>query len=154
MAIGVPSYRYVTNSNRLSAEVNALLGDLQLARSEAIKEGLSVTVCPANTAATACAGTVHWHHGWIVMGNNRAGQTVMRVQQRFTNPKDTFVSDNNVTSISFNRDGFASTQPALAAGAATMKLTTLPDNHQWTRCVEVVVGGSAKTERYGQGNCT
>jgi type IV fimbrial biogenesis protein FimT len=32
MAVGVPSYRYVTNSNRMSAEVNGLLGDLQFAR--------------------------------------------------------------------------------------------------------------------------
>ena len=45
MGVGVPSYKYVTNSNRLSAEVNGLLGDMQLARSEAMKQGVSVTVC-------------------------------------------------------------------------------------------------------------
>ncbi len=46
LALGVPSYRYVTSSNRVSSEVNALLGDLMFARSEAIKEGATVTVCP------------------------------------------------------------------------------------------------------------
>src|SRR5437868_13985388 len=34
MAIGVPSYRYVGASYRMSSEVNGLLGDLQFARSE------------------------------------------------------------------------------------------------------------------------
>ena len=45
MALGVPSYQYVTNANRISSEVNGLLGDMQYARSEAIKEGQTVTIC-------------------------------------------------------------------------------------------------------------
>ena len=49
LAVGVPSYRYVTNSNRLSAEVNALLGDLQFARSEAIKAESTKTSLKATT---------------------------------------------------------------------------------------------------------
>ena len=153
MAIGVPSYRSVTNSNRVSAEVNALLGDLQFARSEAIKEGLSVTACPMKADATACSGLTTWHKGWIVIGNDGTGPVVLRVQQPFANAKDSFVSDNNVTAIAFNREGFAAPQPALAAGAATIKLTTLPNTAQWMRCVEVTVGGSLTTERYGQGSC-
>src|SRR5882672_12636130 len=55
LSIGVPSYRYVTNSYRMSAEVNGLLGDLQYARSEAIKEGQTVSTC-VSTNGTACAG--------------------------------------------------------------------------------------------------
>ena len=43
LTIAVPSFRYVTNSNRIAGELNGLLGDLQFARSEAIKEGLGVT---------------------------------------------------------------------------------------------------------------
>ncbi|MGO9426711.1 MAG: Tfp pilus assembly protein FimT/FimU, partial [Steroidobacteraceae bacterium] len=45
LTIGVPSFRYVTNSNRIAGELNGLLGDLQFARAEAIKEGTNVTVC-------------------------------------------------------------------------------------------------------------
>ena len=36
IGVGVPSFRYVTNSNRMSSEVNNLLGDMQFARSEAL----------------------------------------------------------------------------------------------------------------------
>jgi len=39
MMLAVPSFRYVTNSNRIAGEINGLLGDLQFARAEAIKEG-------------------------------------------------------------------------------------------------------------------
>ena len=37
IGIAVPSFQYVTNANRLAAEVNGLLGDMQFARGEAIK---------------------------------------------------------------------------------------------------------------------
>ncbi|MFK9866802.1 Tfp pilus assembly protein FimT/FimU, partial [Escherichia coli] len=40
--IGLPSYKYVTTSNRVASEVNALLGDMQFARSEAVREGQTV----------------------------------------------------------------------------------------------------------------
>src|ERR1700735_1178000 len=59
MAIGVPSYQYVTSSNRISGEVNSLLGDLQYARAEAIKEGQTVSVCSSSnstTTAPTCSG--------------------------------------------------------------------------------------------------
>src|ERR1039457_2312011 len=68
MALAVPSYQYVTNSNRISGEVNGLLGDMQYARSEAIKEGQTVTVCSSTNptaAAPTCAGNAAWQNGWI-----------------------------------------------------------------------------------------
>ena len=91
MAIGVPSYRYITNSYRMSAEVNGLLGDLQYARSEAIKEGQTVTAC-VSTNGTACDGgaNINWASGWIVFSDPNgnaavdAGDTVLRVQAAFT----------------------------------------------------------------------
>jgi type IV fimbrial biogenesis protein FimT len=36
MTVGVPSYRYVSNSNRVTAEVNSLYLDLEVARSTAM----------------------------------------------------------------------------------------------------------------------
>jgi type IV fimbrial biogenesis protein FimT len=153
MALGVPSYRYVTNSNRISAEVNSLLGDLQFARSEAIKEGGTVTVCPAaDTTLTACGNSSRWDQGWIVTSPNVI-PAVMRVQQPFATTKDTFVSLGGQTAISFDRNGFASAQPVLANGSVTIRLTTIPDVHQWTRCVEVIVGGAITTEKYNQDAC-
>ena len=66
VGIAVPSYKYVTNSNRVSAEVNLLLGDMQYARSEAVKEGTIVSVCPGtatpsgSTFTGTCSGAINW----------------------------------------------------------------------------------------------
>jgi type IV fimbrial biogenesis protein FimT len=155
LSLGVPSYRYVTNSNRISAEVNALLGDLQFARSEAVKEGGTVIVCPANAALSACANNATWNTGWVVISTTTGNPVVLRVQAPFTNTKDSFVSaDGQTTEISFNRNGFASAVPALANGSVTIKLTTTPNASQWQRCVEVVMGGAITTEKYNQDACT
>lgn len=165
MAIGIPSYRYVTYSNRVSSEVNALLGDLQYARSEAVKEGQMVTVCPANTGATACANGTSWQNGWIVFSDVNSNQTVaaaadiLRVQSAFTSvPQDTFVSNDAVTFVSFNREGFATAFPAGVAtgGYVTITLHTTPQASQWTRCVQVFTTGLMGTETTSdsQGNCT
>jgi type IV fimbrial biogenesis protein FimT len=154
MAIGVPSYRYVTNSNRLAAEVNGLLGDLQFARSEAIKEGGTVTVCPADQNQTQCVTTTAWDRGWIVKSTALNPPVVLRVQQPFANPNDSFKSDNNVVSVSFDRDGFAHSTPVTATGRFTVKLTTIPNTAQWMRCVEVpIVGSQITTERNGTDEC-
>jgi type IV fimbrial biogenesis protein FimT len=152
MAIGVPSYRYVTNSNRISAEVNALLGDLQFARSEAIKEGGTVTVCPSSDQVT-CIGNTVWNQGWIVTSATLT-PAVLRVQQAFANPNDSFTSDNKVVSVSFDRDGFAHSTPVSATGRFTVELTIPPKTAQWTRCVEVpIVGSMLTTEQFGTDDC-
>jgi len=150
LTLGIPSYRYVTTSNRVSAEVNSLLGDLQFARSEAIKEGATVRVCPPNAALTDCAGNVtHWEKGWIVI-SPVATPAVLRVQAPFANTKDSFVATLGQTVISFDRNGFAGAQPALTNAGATIKLTTIPNITQWVRCVEVAWGGMLTTARYKQ----
>jgi len=64
LAIGVPEYKRMTEDNRLVATINKLAGDLNLARSEAVKQGRAVTLC-ASTSGTACSGSTDWTHGWI-----------------------------------------------------------------------------------------
>ena len=86
IGVGVPSFRYVTNSNRMSGEINNLLGDLQFARSQALKEGRTVTVC-SSTNGQDC-GTSTWDRGWIVFSDptaakSSAGTLALRVQKAF-----------------------------------------------------------------------
>lgn len=153
MGLGAPSYRYVTNSNRISAEVNGLLGDLQFARSEAIKEGGTVTVCPPDKTLTTCGNSNTWDQGWIVTSLN-VTPGVLRVQKPFATTQDTFVATGGQTAITFDRNGFASAQPVLLNGSVVVRLTTTPNNQQWQRCVETIVGGAIATEKFGEGGCT
>jgi type IV fimbrial biogenesis protein FimT len=157
--IGISSYRYVTNSNRVSTEVNALLGDMMLARSEAIKQAQPVSVCPSAGGAV-CDGTTNWQNGWIVFSDvNGDGaftvgtDTLLRVQKAFATTTDTFQSDNAVEFVTYNREGFAVNQPTTLTNYITVSLHTAPANAQWTRCLQIGTYGSLATEHSGTGGC-
>lgn len=69
LAIAVPGYGFLVNANRLAAVTNDLVGAIQLARSEAIKRGMRVTVCKTSNAGAilpACDAAADWHEGWLV----------------------------------------------------------------------------------------
>jgi type IV fimbrial biogenesis protein FimT len=148
LSVGVPSYRYITNSYRMSSEVNGLLGDLMYARAEAIKEGNSVTVC-ASANSTSCSGAAAWQSGWIIFSNPANGANpanaaaILRVQRPFGG-SDTFVSNTGVSAVTYNREGFATT----AAGFPNtiMKLHDSTSNAAWTRCLTISPQGLIATE--------
>jgi type IV fimbrial biogenesis protein FimT len=157
-AIGVPSFKYVTVSNRISSEINGLLGDMQFARSQAIKQGLTVTVCTSSnsTAAqpTCNAGDV-WNTGWIVFldsnGNQQVdpGEQVIRVQPPF-NGNDTLTSTVvTYVATTYNRLGYA---PTFTGGTINIALHDSTNTSAWTRCLAVAASGSVTTEKFGAGN--
>jgi type IV fimbrial biogenesis protein FimT len=156
LAVGVPSFRYVTNSNRMSGEINNLLGDMQFARSEALKEGRTVTIC-SSADGTHCA-TVAWNQGWIVFSDPTGAQTganptALRVQPAFQGG-DTLTFDNGIQAISFNREGFANEPlkyPPNSALTATLHDKTA--NTAWSRCL-VVTAGRILTEPRGPASAT
>jgi type IV fimbrial biogenesis protein FimT len=151
LGIGVPSYKYITNSYRMSAEVNGLLGDLQYARSEAIKEGQTVTTC-VSTNGTACTGGTAWAGGWIVFSDQNG--TVLRVQGAFPGQvPDTFNATNNVTAITYNREGFASTAAGFVNTTITLQDST--NNGAWTRCLVIAPATplSTQTHQMNPGTC-
>lgn len=62
-AIAAPTYQSMVVGTRLSGEMNALIGALNVARSEAQKRGQPVSVCPGTQLA---CGT-NWSAGWLVL---------------------------------------------------------------------------------------
>jgi type IV fimbrial biogenesis protein FimT len=150
VAIGVPSYRYVTTANRVAGEINNLLGDLQFARYEALKEGLNVTLCPtASATATTCFASSTWTGGWIVLSSPNAvnASAVLRRQLPFTqvNSKDTLTSNGGVQSLIFNREGFVTG----LAGTLTFSLQDPTGTAAYTRCLMVSLAGAAATTKSG-----
>jgi type IV fimbrial biogenesis protein FimT len=149
MGLAIPSFRFVTNSNRIAGELNGLLGDLQLARAEAIKDGRTVTVCQSNDGAT-CTNSTSWQDGWIAfadptnVGVYDAGEIYIRKQKPFSGT-DSFVASNNVTVITFNREGYA-------VGMANGTLLTLHDSTNtsaWTRCLSINLSGQMTSQLQG-----
>jgi type IV fimbrial biogenesis protein FimT len=150
MAIGVPSFKYVTNSNRIAAEMNGLLGDLQFARAEAIKEGRTVTAC-VSTDGLNCTNSTSWDQGWIVfsdptnVGVRDNSEVVLRVQPTFTKA-DTFTANNNVKAITFNRQGYA----VAIANGTMLELHDSTNNPNWDRCLIVNMNGMMSSAKFGQ----
>jgi type IV fimbrial biogenesis protein FimT len=75
-SLGVPSFLEMINQNRATSLANELAASLNLARSEAIKRGLRVTVCKsANISETAanvvCSTTTSWQNGWLIFVDNK-----------------------------------------------------------------------------------
>ena len=146
LSIGMPSYRYVTTNNRLASESDALLGDMQFARAEAIREGQQVTVCVSKTGTSCDAATLPpaWQEGWIIYSNPNnvttvdANDPLVRVDKGFSNNGDTFQSSNNTYQINFAGSGFIA-----SLGVATMfiKLHDPTGASQYKRCLEITQAG-------------
>jgi type IV fimbrial biogenesis protein FimT len=149
MVLAVPSFRYVTNANRISAEINGLLGDLQFARAEAMKEGRTVTVCQSTTG-TSCTGTAtDWQGGWIVFSDpTNTGVVgtggVLRFQKPFSG-SDTFSASNGLAKVTFNREGYAAGTP----NGTLITLHSTPITDAWTRCLTLSLVGQVTTEKVG-----
>lgn len=65
LTAAVPSFRDVIRNSRLTAATNDLVTAVNLARSEAIKRGVRVTMCKSPDG-TACSSTNGWDQGWII----------------------------------------------------------------------------------------
>lgn len=153
LGIAIPSYKYVTTSYRMSAEANGLLGDLQLARSEALKQGNGVTVCVSSDGAS-CTGGADWSPGWIVFSDPNSNATVdggerlIKLKSAFTGTTpDTFLANpNTVTSVTFNREGFATTPAGFVT--TTVKLQESTNNVTYQRCLIITAVGMVSVKSH------
>jgi type IV fimbrial biogenesis protein FimT len=104
VAIAVPSYRYLTTTNRMASEMNEFIASLHFARSEAIKRGQSVRAC-TSIDGTNCDASHDWTQGWIIRVD--ATNTVLGVYPTLSGG-DTLVGDANTgAAIGFDQNGFA-----------------------------------------------
>jgi type IV fimbrial biogenesis protein FimT len=113
LAFAVPSFESIIQNNRSVSLSNDLIGSLYLARSEAVKRGVSVSVCAAaDTNYDSCGND--WSLGWIVFVNpdensTLAGGTtepIIRVHQLSSgNPSITPTPNTGVAT--YNNQGFA-----------------------------------------------
>lgn len=119
VAIGAPAFGDVIKNNRLTTQINTLVGHLAYARSEAVLRSQQVIIC-ASSNTTSCTGV--WKDGWIVFidADNdsawTAGEEVLRVQQTLSGT--TTLSSTYGTSFVYDNRGFST----VAAGPGTFSL--------------------------------
>ncbi|NCS65810.1 MAG: general secretion pathway protein GspH [Hydrogenophilales bacterium CG03_land_8_20_14_0_80_62_28] len=85
--IGVPGLLELIRDTHQSSQVMDIVAHLNYARSEAIKRGYKVIVCPSLDGAV-CSGEGRWQAGWIAFadanGNGAvdATETILRVHDK------------------------------------------------------------------------
>ncbi len=109
MAFAVPSMESFIKNERLTTQINTLVGHLAYARSESVTRRQQVILC-ASSNMTSCQGT-NWAAGWILFidaDNNSsftAGEQILRVKQLLKG-SNTLVSSTGSNIIYDNR-GFS-----------------------------------------------
>ena len=75
VSIGLPMMNVFFDSNRMISNSNDLVAGLNIARSEAIKQQIRVTLCQSADTAS-CTGSGQWEDGWIVFQDPNGNATV------------------------------------------------------------------------------
>lgn len=110
LALAVPSFQGLIASSRLTSATNDIVSALAQARSNAIKTGNRITLCPSSDG-TSCASTGTFEQGWISFidttrsGTTAAvdtGETVVSVNAAM--PVG-IVINGNLPYVSFGADG-------------------------------------------------
>lgn len=106
--LAAPSFTDLIKNSRLTTQINTLSASLNLARSEAIKRAVSVTVC--NLKSNNKCGDP-WHDGWTVFedinGNGELGanDTIIQVNSALASGNTLVYPGKN--RITYKPDGFA-----------------------------------------------
>jgi type IV fimbrial biogenesis protein FimT len=66
VALAAPGMQRMFSDNRLTTQINDLLADISLSRSEAIKRNTSTGMCVTAANGTSCVTSGNWANGWLV----------------------------------------------------------------------------------------
>ena len=106
----VPSLQNMLAKNRIATQVNRLVGDMNLSRSEAIKRKKLVRLCKSSDGVS-CSDSSEWQEGWITYEDNNQNKSlddderVLRVQGALKGK--TTIRYNGGSYITFSSTGFA-----------------------------------------------
>jgi type IV fimbrial biogenesis protein FimT len=109
-AIAVPSMNVYIKNDRLTTNINTLVGHLAYARSEAVTRSVQVGLC-ASDNMTSCSGD-NWSLGWILFidadANNTftEGEEISRVKQALHSNNTMTYSIGNDAIVIYDPRGF------------------------------------------------
>lgn len=113
ITLAVPSFKSFMQNNQASSEAHKLLSSIFLARSEAVKRGVRITMCPRvypRTDPETCTGSTEWSKGWLLY-IDEAG----------------VIGDFDSTDVLIKAWGSVSGNPTLVATAANLQFQTSGD---------------------------
>ncbi len=113
LAVAGPSFYEFIQNQRLSTMTNSFIGAIHTARTEAIRRGTTVSLCPASSVTkTACGGATDWTNGWIIFVDSDDDGVVASTDDRIK-VSDTQVDAASIVSpdthMTFSNVGFTTT---------------------------------------------
>lgn len=141
VGFAVPTFRDAALSSRLTAQANDLLASAQIARSEAIKRNVNVTLC-VSTDGVACAGNGGWEKGWIIRTDDG---NVLQRQEAF--PAEFRVTEaGGLTELVFP-------PTVVGVGPASFTVCRASPLGSQERVLNISVSGAGSIERTEDGEC-
>jgi len=153
-SFAVPAFGYWRMRDRVDAHAGALVGALTLARSEAIRRGMRVTVCRSDGAGrcalsdTRCAaGPRDWSCGWLVFADRPGDAAPLLL--RIDGAQRQIPIVGTLRSVTFTPPvgGAASSAGNFALGAGGVPPGTRGDIV--SRCLRIAFGGRVRVNTGG-----
>jgi type IV fimbrial biogenesis protein FimT len=146
MAFGLPAMGNFVKNDRLSTQINALVGHLAYARSEAVLRNQQVGLCPSSDMVD-CTGN-SWAEGWILYvdadGNfdYTKDEEILRVKQQLSG--NNTLTSTFVGSFVYDRRGFSAT------GTGTFSLC---DDRGATNMKSISISNTGRVRQGGGAAC-
>ena len=122
VSLAAPAMSTLRQQHRLQAQAEGLFDSLVLARSEALRRQLRVTLC-ARATNTACDASGDWQQGWLVFADANdnaqldAGEVLIEVHAAVPAALQLTVTNTVKAYFSYNAEGRSATpQGAFMAG--------------------------------------
>jgi type IV fimbrial biogenesis protein FimT len=110
MTVAAPAMQSLLQDDRQLTRASTLWMSLNLARSEARKQDVSVAACPSNDGLT-CSGLASWAQGWIVL-STAPGTTVPAMTVPAIATGSTLTEATSLTTVTFFSNGMTSAPAA------------------------------------------
>ena len=146
MAFGIPAMGTFIKNDRLSTQINTLVGHLAYARSEAVTRGQQVALCVSDDMVS-CSGN-NWAAGWMIFvdsdGNSAfdGGEDILRVKQALTG--NNMLTSTFAGSFVYDRRGFS------ASGTGNFSLC---DDRGVTNMKSISISNTGRVRQGGGAAC-
>lgn len=137
--LAAPTFTEIILNNHLSSTSNRLVSSASMARTEAIKRNVTVTLCQSSNAST-CGTNGNWELGWII-------KTPTEVLLKESAAPAGYKVTGTVSAIDFDPVGVGTTVASLTVCRAT------PSAGSQERVIAVSATGKAISSKTTTGSC-
>lgn len=136
VGIAAPTFRDLSIRSQISGYTNELIATINYTRSEAVRRGLPISICPSDDDGGSCSG--NWNDGWIVFtdpngdGLFDSGEVVLKANDAVQTNYSIGTDDTFTAAISYRADGSAANSGVItichehsAVGARAILVTRL-----------------------------